>query len=194
MIAVRFAGIRYEAGLQGRLDLHCRPTYLLPQVTLREQSEEPTTGNYGGFFVDWNPQCMYDCTTFREIKMKLTEIYSTDIQDILLHEEVIDVFEMANLSPAETGIDGFVIWVNGGNDKLRHGPRIKVTRGLKWDSSNNSTIPLTGRPRIIGNVQLTQDEFAQIMEWINLNRDILLSYGRDELFTKQILELIQPIS
>lgn len=127
--------------------------------------------------------------------MLLTELLptSTNPQDIALHEEAINLWEMANLSPKQTGIPNVVLWVNGGGDKLKHGPRIKVCRGIKWDNSNNSTIPLTGIPRIIGNVDLTQDEFAQIMQWIDLNRDVILSYSRDEMYTDQMFELIKPI-
>lgn len=76
---------------------------------------------------------------------------------------------------------------------MKHAPRIKVCRGLKWDNSNNGTIPILGIPRVIGNVDLTQDEFAQIVNWITINKEVLLSYSKDEMYTNQMFELIKPV-
>lgn len=120
---------------------------------------------------------------------------STDAPDSdkALHEEAIDLFEMANLGPNTTGIQDIVVWVNGGVDKLRHGPRIKVVKGNKWRSDLSSTVPLTGVPRIIGNAPITQEEFAQIVKWINLNRDLLMRYGNNEMDTAEFIQQLRKI-
>ena len=114
--------------------------------------------------------------------------------DELLHEEMIEVEEMANLYPKDTGIDNVVIWVNGGGDKLQHGPRIKVTRGTKFRNELLSTIPLTGVPRIIGNADLSQDEFAQVVEWIRINHDVLIAYSCDDMSTSDMIASLTPVS
>lgn len=125
--------------------------------------------------------------------MKITDIWSVDDNDIILHEEVIDLFEMSNLTVDETGIEGLVVWVNGGGDKLRHGPRIKVSKGLRWDKQHNATIPMTGTPRVIGNVQLSQDQFSQLVQWMLINKPVLLAYHNNQLSTAQMLKQIQPL-
>jgi hypothetical protein len=124
--------------------------------------------------------------------MKLYELSNTN-EDVLLHEEVINLWEMANISSKSTGIDGIIVWVNGGGSKLQHGPRIKVCRGLKWNPAETSTIPLTGKPRVIGNADVTQDEFAQIVQWINLNKAAIISYSNDEITTDELFTLLKKI-
>lgn len=113
--------------------------------------------------------------------------------DRALHEEAIDLYEMANLGPNTTGIQDIVIWVNGGVDKLQHGPRIKVVKGSKWRSDQSSTIPLTGVPRVIGNAPITQDDFALIVKWIDLNRDLLIRYGNNEMDTAEFIQQLRRV-
>lgn len=123
--------------------------------------------------------------------MKLFEL-SEDKDDIMLHEEEMNLWEMANLRPETTGIDNYVIWVSSG-EAVRHGPRIKVARGVKWDKKNNATIPLTGIPRVVGDIGITQDEFAKIVEWITLNKDPLMRFWNSELATDELLDLLKKI-
>lgn len=123
--------------------------------------------------------------------MKLLDIIN---EDRALHEEAIELEEMANLHPSDTGLTNVVVWVNGGGDKLQHGPRIKVSRGNKYRAETSSTIPLTGMPRIIGNADLSQDEFAQVIQWIDINRDTILKYANDELTTAEMLVSIKKLS
>lgn len=118
---------------------------------------------------------------------------NTSLEDKALHEEAIDVYEMANLGPNTTGIQNIVVWVNGGVSRLQHGPRIKVVRGSKWKSDESSTIPLTGIPRVIGNASITQDEFAEIVKWIELNRDLLIKYGNDEMDTAEFIQQLKKV-
>lgn len=115
------------------------------------------------------------------------------LEDRMLHEEVINMYEMANLSSKTTGIDGVIVWVSGGFDKLKHCPRIKVVKGTKYRTDLSSTIPIVGVPRIIGNADLTQDDFANIVSWIDINRNALLSYGNDEITTDQLLTQLRKI-
>lgn len=123
--------------------------------------------------------------------MRLAEL-SKSPDDILLHEEVMNLWEMANLRPKETGVNGVVIWVSSG-EAVQHGPRIKVVRGLKWKQKESATIPLTGMPRVIGDIGLTQDEFANIVEWIRLNYDALMQYWNSEISTGDLFSLLKRI-
>ena len=123
--------------------------------------------------------------------MKLIELINES--DKLLHEEVWCLWEMANLYSTETGLNGLVVWVSGGGDKLQHGPRVKVVRGNKFRPELSSTVPLTGVPRLIGNTEMTQDEFAQLVKWINKNRKTILKYWNDEISTKQMVDMIKAV-
>lgn len=119
--------------------------------------------------------------------MRLLEI----IIDRFLHNEEMNLWEMANLFPQVTGLDGLIVYVSSGRG-MRHGPRIKVAIGNKW-SKNIVTIPLTGIPRVIGKGDLTQDQFADIVKWITTNKATLLKYWNGDIEdTKIFIQEIIP--
>lgn len=122
--------------------------------------------------------------------MKLKQFVN---EDQALHSEELNLFEMSNLHPEDTGLENLVVWISAGGDKLKHGPRIKVVRGKKWRNDLASTVPLTGIPRIIGKAELTQDEFAELMKWININRDVILLYWNDRISTAKMINNIEKI-
>lgn len=103
------------------------------------------------------------------------------------------MWEMANLHGTTTGLDNLVVWVSGGGSQLQHGPRIKVVKGTKFRPEKSSTVPLTGVPRIIGNADLSQDEFAEVIKWIRLNRETILQYWNDDISTEQMISAINKI-
>jgi len=113
-------------------------------------------------------------------------------EDIQLHEETMNLWEMANLRPQITGVKNVIIWVSSG-EEVKHGPRIKVVRGRKWKKGEEATVPLTGLPRVIGDINLTQDEFAQIIKWIQLNKKVLMKYWQSELYTDELLDQLERI-
>ena len=121
--------------------------------------------------------------------MRLVEI----IKDRLMHNSPMNLWEMANLGPKNTGIPNYVIWISSGQG-VRHGPRIKVVRGVKWNPNESATIPLTGMPRVIGDIGITQDEFSKIVDWININRQLLLQYWDGDMLTSDFIEQMKKIT
>lgn len=114
------------------------------------------------------------------------------LTDIALHEEQVNLWEMANLRPDFTRLP-VTVWVSTGTSS-KHGARIKVCRGAKWDQQKCSTIPLYGVSRIIGNADITQEEFSKIVQWIEINRDVLLQYWNGEIeYTQDLLGLLKPL-
>jgi len=116
-----------------------------------------------------------------------------DESDNRVHIEPMNLWEMANLGTSTTGLDGLIVWVSGGGEKLKHGPRIKVVRGTKFKPELSSTIPLTGIPRIIGNADLSQEEFAKLISWIEKNRQTILKYWNDEIHTAEMVNMIKKV-
>jgi hypothetical protein len=116
------------------------------------------------------------------------------LEEKLTHEEPINLYEMANLSSNITGIPNIIIWVNGGANKLRHAQRIKVAKGNHFAPALTSTIPIVGMPWVQGHADLTQDDLAMIMQWVELNRPVLLAYGEDKMSTDEMISMLKKIS
>lgn len=121
--------------------------------------------------------------------MKITELLTED--DILLHNEPVNLWEMANISTNKTGLN-VIIWVSSG-ESSKHAPRIKICSGKKWNSDECSTIPIHGLPRIIGNAKVTQSQFSEIIKWIKLNKRLIIQYWNSEITTDEMLNNISSI-
>ena len=99
---------------------------------------------------------------------------------------------MSNLRPAETGVDGAIIWVSagefGGADS-QHGPRVKVVLGTKITSENLTdavSVSLTTPPRVFGD--LPGKLRKQAVKFVDANRDVLLRYWLNEISTREMLD------
>ena len=170
--------------------MRCRQGFHEPPAPYKTYSINSTTLVITGvvsFKVDIYLTVIYDCI------MKITEILITEA-DKQLHEEAWNLWEMANLYPNDTGIADVVIWVSGGGASLQHGPRIKVSNGQKWNPSENSTIPLTGLPRIIGKANISQQQFSEIIKWIEANRTTIQQYWDDQISTADMINSLNKIS
>ena len=98
--------------------------------------------------------------------------------------------EMANLNPEMTGIP-FTIWVSVGLG-VRHGPRIKVSKGPKFKKDDHVTITIGKIPIVIGD-GISQDDLAQISQWINLNKPTLLQFWENEISSTTLKNNIKKV-
>ncbi len=116
--------------------------------------------------------------------MKLTE----------LHEEKMNLWEMANLSPEDTGVPRYTIWVSSGQ-AVKHGPRIKVTKGIRWKENENATVTIQDTPKVIGgdSIGMRKKEYDAIAEWVILNKDLLLRFWKGRMSTKALLDQLVPL-
>jgi hypothetical protein len=87
--------------------------------------------------------------------------------------EDLDLFEMANLYPATTGLP-MTVWVSP-RGHARHAARIKVcmAHGNKMDVTNTASVRITPAPRLMEGSLTTPDQRA-VFAWIERNRDALI--------------------
>jgi hypothetical protein len=111
----------------------------------------------------------------------------SDIHDKLLHEEIITLLEMPNLTSDLTGLKNIIVWVSVGGKTSKHGPRIKVCKGSSFKPELSSTIPLTGKPRIIGDADISLSEFSDIINWIGINRSTIVNFW-NETITSDVMQ------
>jgi hypothetical protein len=87
----------------------------------------------------------------------------------------LDFFEMANLSPALTGLPT-VVWVSE-RGRARHDVRVKVhmAHGRQMSISNTATVAVRPTPRLIAG-QLSAADMQVVSDWIRLNEAALVDY------------------
>lgn len=103
-----------------------------------------------------------------------------------------DLFEMANLSPALTGLP-MVIWVSE-RGRARHDVRIKVNmaHGRQMSIGNTATVAVRPTPRLIAG-QLTPANMQSVREWIQLNETALVDYWDGPIYTDELIQRQQRL-
>lgn len=103
------------------------------------------------------------------------------------------LFEMANIYPEDTGLN-CIVWAqsatptNHGNHNL---PCIKIEYKNNW-----IPISIEDEPRILangGDVNIDSNTFKKTVEWIRLNKEILLQYYSNPMSTKIFLNSIKSV-
>jgi hypothetical protein len=104
-----------------------------------------------------------------------------------------ELFEIANLYPAETGLP-MTIWASPRGD-ARHDPRIKVnmTHGNRMTIENTAIVAIRPSPRIITGRLSSEDQEA-VSRWISLNTDVLISYWDGDIGTIQLAQALVPLA
>ena len=99
---------------------------------------------------------------------------------------------MSNLRTRATGVEDATVWVSAGEfagAQSQLGPRIKVIPGTKITKDGlveAASVTLTVPPKVLGELQGRLKK--QVIDFVNLNREILLKYWRNEIDTQEMLE------
>lgn len=116
--------------------------------------------------------------------------------DMVIKEEQDDVLhEMANLGPADHGINDVVIWVGKANKQ--HGLRVKISNSRNhWNNDDNFVIQLPSLdydPKQVAR-WITADIMKKIQEWIVLNQQVLYDFETDKImYTRDFLNNITKV-
>jgi hypothetical protein len=104
---------------------------------------------------------------------------------------------MSTLRPKDTGVDDVVIWVSSGEfagAESQHGPRIKVmpgTRVTREGLEDAVSVTLTDPPRVLGDLEGKVKK--QLVEFVTVNREVLLQYWNGEVSTREMLDGLTEI-
>jgi hypothetical protein len=103
-----------------------------------------------------------------------------------------DLFEIANLYPAETGLP-MTVWVSP-RGNARHDVRIKVnmTHGDQMSISNTAVVAVRPTPRLIAG-QLSPADAEAVFEWVRLNTNTLVVYWNGQIGTIQMAQALKPL-
>jgi hypothetical protein len=97
-----------------------------------------------------------------------------------------DLFEMANLYPATTGLP-MTVWVSP-RGHAQHDARVKVntTHGRRMDLDNAAVMGVRPVPRLIEGELSSADQTATA-KWITANTDALIDYWNGKIDTAEFI-------
>ena len=103
-----------------------------------------------------------------------------------------DLFLMANLFPADTGLP-MVVRVSERGD-ARHDVRIKVNQahGTRMLPGNLATVAVRPSPRLMAG-QLSAVDLQAVSEWIRLNEAALVAYWEYQISTAGLMQRLRRL-
>ncbi len=106
--------------------------------------------------------------------------------------EAEDLFEMANLFPATTGLP-MTIWVSP-RGNARHDVRVKVnmTHGNQMKAANTAVIAVHRSPRVLAG-RLSLGDQAAVFQWVALNAAALVAHREGQIDTVQLGQVLTPL-
>jgi hypothetical protein len=109
-----------------------------------------------------------------------------------MDEVAEDLFEMANLFPASTGLP-MTVWVSP-RGRAQHDVRVKVhmAHGNSMDPSNTAVVAVRPAPRLIAGHLDTSDQQA-VFAWVTLNHAALVRYWNGDIDTIQLVQQLRPL-
>lgn len=107
-------------------------------------------------------------------------------------DDDVDLFEMANLFPATTGLP-MTVWVSP-KGNARHDVRIKVNmaHGNQMSIANTAVVSVRPAPRLITG-QLSPPDLQIVSNWIRLNETPIISYWNGTIDTATLVSRLRPV-
>lgn len=106
-------------------------------------------------------------------------------KDIILNKE------MANLRPSDTELPR-TIYVSPSNI-TKHDARIKIsnTTTFKFDPFDTFSITVSDKPEVIGKPNISKDDLNKIMNFILINKELLIKLWDDEISVKNFFDTMK---
>jgi hypothetical protein len=116
---------------------------------------------------------------------------AADRHDPVAETEPADLFDMANLFPATTGLP-MTVWVSP-RGNARHDVRIKVNmaHGNRMSPADTAVVGVRPTPHVIAG-QLSPDDQRAVFEWVRLNTTALVAYWDGQVDTMQLGQQLRP--
>ena len=108
--------------------------------------------------------------------------------------ETSDFFEMANLSPALTGLP-MIVWISE-RGHARHDARVKVSlvHGRRARADRTASVAVRPTVEIVAGSELDRRDMELVRQWIELNREAIIAYWNGDLLTDEVIARLKPLA
>ena len=109
-------------------------------------------------------------------------------------DETDDLFEMANLSPALTGLP-MIVWISE-RGRARHDARMKVSlvHGRRARPGRTASVSVRPTVEVVAGSPVDRRDLELVRQWIELNREAILAYWKGDLLTDEVIGQLKPIA
>ena len=105
-----------------------------------------------------------------------------------------DLFEMANLSPALTGLP-MIDWISE-RGRARHDARVKVAliHGRRARPDRTASVSVRPTVEVVAGAEVERRDLELVRQWIELNRETIIAYWDGDLLTDEVITRLKPIA
>ena len=105
-----------------------------------------------------------------------------------------DLFEMANLSPALTGLP-MIVWISE-RGHARHDARVKVAliHGRRVRPDRTAAVSVRPTVEVVAGAEVERRDLELVRQWIELNRETIIAYWDGDLLTDEVIARLKPIA
>lgn len=109
-------------------------------------------------------------------------------------DEADDLFEMANLSPALTGLP-MIVWISERGRAL-HDARVKVSlvHGRRARPDRTASVSVRPTVEVVAGPELGRRDLELVRQWVELNCDAILAYWDGDLLTDEVIAKLKPVA
>lgn len=109
-------------------------------------------------------------------------------------DEADDLFEMANLSPALTGLP-MIVWISE-RGRARHDVRVKVSlvHGRRARPDRTASVSVRPTVEIVAGPEIDGRDMGLVRQWIELNREAIVAYWNGDLLTDEVIARLRPVT
>ena len=104
-----------------------------------------------------------------------------------------DLFAMANLSPARTGLP-MIVWISE-RGRAQHDARVKVSlvHGRRVRPDRTASVSVRPTVEVVAGPQFGRRDLELVRQWIELNREAILAYWDGDLLTVEVIARLKPL-
>lgn len=104
-----------------------------------------------------------------------------------------DSFDLANLPPEVTGLP-MVVWVSQ-RGRTRHDVRVKVSlvHGRRMNIDQTASVSVRPSVTVVAGPPLTKDDLEAVARWIDRNREAIIDFWEERIYTNELLARLVPL-
>ena len=108
-------------------------------------------------------------------------------------DETEDLFELANLSPALTGLP-MIVWISE-RGRARHDARVKVSlvHGRRARPDRTASVSVRPTVEVVAGPDVDRRDLELVQRWVELNRDTIIAYWDGDLLTDEVIARLKPV-
>jgi hypothetical protein len=112
----------------------------------------------------------------------------------IARDEANDLFDLASLSPALTGLP-MIVWISE-RGRARHDARVKVSlvHGRRAHPERTASVSVGPTVEVVAGPELDRQDMELVRQWIEMKREAIIAYWNGDRLTDEVIAQLKPLA